>query len=69
MVKGGIEDGYILFIGRIAYQGEIVTGKVVNGSRDYPTTSPMFFAHKENEQMATTYEVLIYDSSDSNMIA
>lgn len=67
-MKGGIEDGYILFIGRIAYQGQIVTGKVVSGSPDYPDTAPMFFIHKEKEQKTTIYELLIYDSSDSSMV-
>lgn len=68
LVRGGVEDGYILNIGRIASQGETVIGKIVTASADYPETAPMFFAHKNKEKKVSNYEVLIYDSSESNSV-
>ncbi|KAG5868476.1 hypothetical protein JTB14_013079 [Gonioctena quinquepunctata] len=59
LVKGGIEKNNLLDIGRIAYQGEVVTGKIVTNSPDYPDTAPMFFVYKNEEHKTTNYEVLV----------
>lgn len=64
LVRGGVEDGNIVNIGRIGFQGQIVTGKVITNSVDYPDTAPMFFAYKDKENKFTEYEVLIYESKD-----
>lgn len=63
-----MEDSYTLNIGRIAFQGETVFGKVVTNSRDYPGLAPMFFAHKNKENQAPLYEVMIYDPTEANSI-
>lgn len=68
LVRGGFENGYILNIGRIAFQGETVTGKIVTNSGDYPGTAPMFFAFRNKENKANYYEVLIYEPADENAI-
>nr|XP_023016654.1 uncharacterized protein LOC111505969 [Leptinotarsa decemlineata] len=61
LVKGGVEMNNLLNIGRIAFQGEVVTGKIVTNSPDFPDTAPMFFVLKNQERETRQYEVLIYD--------
>lgn len=68
LVKGGFEDNYILNIGRIAFQGETVLGKVVTNSVDYPGTAPMFYAFRNQENRATIYEVMIYEAQYLNIL-
>lgn len=60
VVKGGFEGDFLLHIGRISYQGEIVIGKVITSR---PDRAVMWFIHNNQEKDANAYETLIYQNS------
>ncbi|RZB94396.1 DUF3421 domain containing protein, partial [Asbolus verrucosus] len=58
LVVGGTENGKILNIGRVTYQGEVIVGKVCGYNIG---DAQMFFPYQNKEISVSSYEVLVYD--------
>jgi hypothetical protein len=58
LVVGGTENGKVLNIGRVSYQGEVIVGKVYSYSVG---DALMFFPYHSNETSVVSYEVLVYE--------
>ncbi|KAF7280917.1 hypothetical protein GWI33_005383 [Rhynchophorus ferrugineus] len=65
LVRGGVEDGNWLNIGRITYQGEMKIGKVLGG---HLGNAEFWFLHGTEEKMVKSYEVLYFDGTRENDI-
>lgn len=59
VVRAGLEKDAVVHIGRIAYQGEVVVGKIP--TNDW-TKASLFIVNKDSELKMTSFEVLIYDN-------
>ena len=60
LVPGGTENGKLLNIGRVSYQGEVIVGKVCGYNIG---NALMFFPYGKDEISVGSYEVLVYDDS------
>ncbi|RZB94398.1 uncharacterized protein BDFB_009378, partial [Asbolus verrucosus] len=60
LVVGGTENGKVLNVGRVSYQGEIIVGKVCGYNIG---NSLLFFPYQNKEIHADSYEVLVYDDN------
>ncbi|XP_063917088.1 uncharacterized protein LOC135132817 [Zophobas morio] len=60
LVPGGTENGKLLHIGRVSYQGEVIVGKVCGYNIG---NALMFFPYGKDEISVGSYEVLVYDDS------
>ncbi|CAH1383066.1 unnamed protein product [Tenebrio molitor] len=63
LVAGGTENGKILNIGRVSYQGEVIVGKVCSYNVG---NALMFFPYHNNEISVKSYEVLVYENKDDS---
>lgn len=59
LVYGGNQDNFMLPIGRIAYQGEIVLGKIWTAN---PSAAYLYFMHGATEVNTDIFEALVYDN-------
>lgn len=61
LVEGGTEDGLILNVGRVAFQGEVVVGKVCNYNLG---NALLYFTHDKKVYNSPNYEVLVYGDKE-----
>lgn len=57
-VRGGLENDLLVHIGRIFYQGEIITGKIPTNQL---SGAPLYFIYQNVERTVEYYEMLIYE--------
>ncbi|XP_030750271.1 uncharacterized protein LOC115878053 [Sitophilus oryzae] len=60
-IRGGVEDGKWLYIGRVNYQGDIAIGKVLAGNIG---DALMYFVYKDKELNARSFDVLTYNGNN-----
>lgn len=58
-MRGGVENGHVVHLGRISYGGEVVVGKIATNSAN---NAPLFFVDKYAEKKTKSYEMLLYES-------
>ena len=59
-IIGGHENGGILYIGRLSYEGNIRIGKIVPFNTE---DARFYFNNQGSEKSVSSYEVLVYNEN------